>query len=65
MVTVTWDEALDYIAERMQRIKSTYGTQSIAIFSHGIGGNFLKHTLKAFGTNNFAAPSFAQYFSFC
>lgn len=59
-VTVTWDEALDYIAERMQRIKSTYGAQSIALFSHGIGGNFLKHTLKAFGTNNFAAPSFAQ-----
>lgn len=28
--------------------------------SHGIGGTFLKHTLRAFGTPNIAAPSFAQ-----
>ncbi len=59
-VAVTWDEAFDYIAQKMQDIKSKYGAESIAMFSHGIGGNFLKHTLKAFGTNNFAAPSFAQ-----
>jgi len=26
----------------------------------GVGGTFLKHTLKAFGTPNLAAPSFAQ-----
>lgn len=59
-VAVTWDEALEYIARKMQAIKSEYGAESVAMFSHGIGGNFLKHTLKAFGTHNFAAPSFAQ-----
>jgi thiosulfate reductase/polysulfide reductase chain A len=32
----------------------------MALFSHGIGGNFLKHTLKAYGSPNIAAPSFAQ-----
>ncbi len=57
---VTWDEALDFIAERMQTIKATHGPEAMALFSHGIGGNFLKHTLKAYGSPNIAAPSFAQ-----
>jgi len=57
---VTWDEALDYIAARMNRIKEEHGPESVALFSHGIGGNFLKHTMKAFGSPNAAAPSFAQ-----
>ncbi|MBI3005239.1 MAG: molybdopterin-dependent oxidoreductase [Ignavibacteriales bacterium] len=59
-VEVTWDQAFDYIADRMQKIKKKYGPESVALFSHGIGGNFFKHTLKAFGTPNIAAPSFAQ-----
>jgi thiosulfate reductase/polysulfide reductase chain A len=59
-VEVTWDEALGAIAEKMQRIKAEYGPEAIACFSHGIGGTFLKHTLKAFGTPNLTAPSFAQ-----
>ncbi|PKL83609.1 MAG: nitrate reductase [Ignavibacteriae bacterium HGW-Ignavibacteriae-3] len=57
---VTWEEALDYIADKMKIIKSRYGPESLASFSHGIGGNFIKHTLKAYGAINFAAPSFAQ-----
>jgi thiosulfate reductase/polysulfide reductase chain A len=59
-VEVTWDEALGYIADRMQRIKAEHGPEAMALFSHGIGGNFLKHTLKAYGSPNIAAPSFAQ-----
>ncbi|MDQ7817502.1 MAG: molybdopterin-dependent oxidoreductase [Melioribacteraceae bacterium] len=57
---VTWNEALDYIASKMNKIKTSYGPESVAFFSHGIGGNFLKHTLKAFGVNNISAPSYAQ-----
>ena len=57
---VTWDEALGAIADRMQEIKAEHGPEALALFSHGIGGTFLKHTLKAFGTPNLAAPSFAQ-----
>jgi len=57
---VSWDEAFAYIARKMHAIRETYGPESVAMFAHGIGGNFLKHTLKAFGTPNFAAPSFAQ-----
>ncbi|NJD32602.1 MAG: nitrate reductase [Gammaproteobacteria bacterium] len=57
---VTWDEALGYVADRMQKIKATYGPEAVALFAHGIGGAFLKHTLKAYGGVNIAAPSFAQ-----
>ena len=59
-VEVTWDEALQFIATKMEAIRASYGPEAVALFSHGIGGNFLKHTLKAFGTPNIAAPSFAQ-----
>ncbi len=56
----TWDEALTYSAKKLMEIKEKYGPQSIAVFSHGPGGAFLKHTFNAFGVKNFAAPSFAQ-----
>jgi thiosulfate reductase/polysulfide reductase chain A len=59
-VEVTWDEALGFIAEKMQTIKATYGPEAMALFSHGIGGEFFKHTLKAYGSPNIAAPSYAQ-----
>ena len=57
---VTWDEAIDYVATKMQKIKEQYGPEAMALFSHGIGGTFFKHTLKAYGSPNIAAPSFAQ-----
>lgn len=59
-VQVTWDEALDFIAQKMKKIKTEFGPESMAVFSHGIGGNFFKHLMTAYGTPNFAAPSFAQ-----
>ena len=57
---VTWDEALGHVAEKLQRIKAEHGPEAVALFSHGLGGNFLKHTLRAYGVVNVAAPSFAQ-----
>ncbi len=59
-VEVTWSEAFDYIAEKMNKIKVEYGPESMALFSHGIGGTFLKHLMHAFGSPNETAPSFAQ-----
>lgn len=56
----TWDEAFDYIAERMKEIANKYGPECVALFSHGSGGHFLGHTLKAYGSNNITAPSYAQ-----
>ena len=43
-----------------RRSRPKYGPEAVALFSHGIGGTFLKHTLKAYGITNSAAPSFAQ-----
>ncbi|BDQ02012.1 molybdopterin-dependent oxidoreductase [Ignavibacterium sp.] len=59
-VEVTWDEAFDFIADKMNKIKNQYGPESVALFSHGIGGNFIKHLLRAYGSPNETAPSFAQ-----
>jgi thiosulfate reductase/polysulfide reductase chain A len=59
-VEVTWDEALTFIAEKLAKIKAEQGPEALAFFSHGIGGNFLKHTFKAYGTPNLVAPSYAQ-----
>lgn len=59
-VAVTWDEALDHVADKMKAIRATYGPEAMALFAHGIGGNFIKHTLRAYGTPNIAAPSYAQ-----
>jgi thiosulfate reductase/polysulfide reductase chain A len=44
----------------MRKIAAERGPEALALFSHGIGGTFLKHTMKAFGSPNSAAPSFAQ-----
>ena len=59
-VHVTWDEAFEFIAKEMNKIKKNYGAESLGFFSHGIGGGFIKHLLKAYGTRNIAAPSFDQ-----
>ncbi len=56
----TWDEAFAYIAERMNRIKTQHGPESVAMFNHGIGQFFLQHVLKSWGAINFAGSSFAQ-----
>jgi thiosulfate reductase/polysulfide reductase chain A len=58
--TASWDEALGYVAERMNRIKAQYGPESVAMFNHGIGVRFIQHVLKSWGAINFAGPSFAQ-----
>jgi thiosulfate reductase/polysulfide reductase chain A len=57
---VSWDEALDYTAERLKKLAALHGPETIALFKHGIGAYYVEHALKAFGTPNVAAPSFAQ-----
>lgn len=57
---VSWDEALDFIADKMKKIKAEHGAESIAMFNHGIGVRFIQHVLKSYGAINFAGPSFAQ-----
>lgn len=59
-IEVTWEEALDHIAEKMIKIKNDFGPEAMALFSHGIGGSFIKHLMRAYGSPNETAPSFAQ-----
>ncbi len=57
---VSWDAALNEVAENFERIKSRYGASALALFSHGYGGNWMKHLFHAYGSPNIAAPSYAQ-----
>lgn len=57
---VSWDEAFDFIAQKMQKIKTEHGPECTALLTHGSGGDYFGKLLKAFGSNNIAAPSYAQ-----
>jgi thiosulfate reductase/polysulfide reductase chain A len=57
---IEWDAALDEIAERMLKIRDEYGPEAMALYTHGYGGSWFKHLLKAYGSPNIAAPSYAQ-----
>ncbi|MFY0653170.1 MAG: molybdopterin-dependent oxidoreductase [Cyclobacteriaceae bacterium] len=57
---VSWEVALDFIAKKMKSIADKYGPESMALFTHGSGGKFLGHMLKAYGSTHITAPSFAQ-----
>lgn len=57
---VSWDEAFDYIAEKMQAIAREHGPECLALFTHGSGGTYFGELVKAFGSTNITAPSYAQ-----
>ena len=57
---VTWEVALDEVAEKMLRVRERYGPEALALFTHGFGGSWFKHLTKAYGSDNIAAPSYAQ-----
>mgnify|MGYP002682592339 FL=1 len=56
----SWDEAFTYIADKMKAIAREHGPECIALFTHGSGGKYFGDLLQAFGSNNIAAPSYAQ-----
>jgi thiosulfate reductase/polysulfide reductase chain A len=35
---VSWDDALGFVAGKMEKIKAEHGPEAMALFSHGIGG---------------------------
>jgi len=59
-VEIEWDEAFTIIADELKRISTTYQPESIALFSHGSGGDYFGDLLKAMGSGNYAMPSYAQ-----
>lgn len=56
----SWDEALDFIAKKMEDIAGKHGPESIALFNHGSAGGHFSHLLKAYGSSTITAPSYAQ-----
>lgn len=60
----TWDEALDYIVENVNRIRTESGPESIVV-AQGTGRHHLKHVNRfanALGTPNWMEPGTAQCF---
>ncbi|HSG48027.1 MAG TPA: molybdopterin-dependent oxidoreductase, partial [Longimicrobiales bacterium] len=56
----SWEEALDLVAENLLRIRDEHGPEALALFSHGYGGSWMTHLVKAWGSPNITAPSYAQ-----
>lgn len=56
----SWDEALTIVAEKMKKIAAEHGPECVALFNHGTGGKYFSTLMKAFGSGNITAPSFAQ-----
>ncbi len=57
---VSWDEAFTYIAEKMKKLAAEHGPECLALFTHGSGGKYFGDLLRAYGSDNIAAPSYAQ-----
>ena len=57
---VSWSVALDETARQMDAIRTKYGPEAFALFSHGFGGSWFSRLMQAYGSPNVAAPSYAQ-----
>lgn len=57
---VSWEVALDRVAEGMDAIRRKYGPEALALFNHGFGASWFVQLVHAYGTDNIAAPSHAQ-----
>jgi thiosulfate reductase / polysulfide reductase chain A len=56
----SWDEALNHVAGKMKDIAGKYGTESLALFTHGTGSTYFSTLFKSLGCTNIAEPSYAQ-----
>ncbi|MCD6346161.1 MAG: molybdopterin-dependent oxidoreductase, partial [Bacteroidales bacterium] len=56
----SWDEALSFIAKKLKVLAVEHGPECVALFSHGSGGKYFGNLLKAYGSTNITAPSYAQ-----
>ncbi len=56
----SWDDALNYTAEKMMRLKDEYGPESLAFMMHGGITSHFMNLGKAYGSSNFGFPSYGQ-----
>ena len=57
---VSWDAALNEVAKGLEEVEKKHGREALALFTHGSGGVWFKHFMKAWGSPNIGAPSYAQ-----
>jgi thiosulfate reductase/polysulfide reductase chain A len=57
---VSWDAALNETARGLEGVAKRHGPEAVALFTHGSGGVWFKHFMKAWGSPNIGAPSYAQ-----
>jgi thiosulfate reductase/polysulfide reductase chain A len=55
-----WKEAYATIAAGFAQIKEQHGPEALALFYHGTGGPLIRQLMVAYGSPNFAGPSYAQ-----
>jgi len=56
----SWDEALDFVAKKLDYIGKKYGPETVALITHGSGGKLLTTLMKGYGSDSIAGPSYAQ-----
>jgi thiosulfate reductase/polysulfide reductase chain A len=57
---VSWDAALNEVGEKLEGVARRHGREALALFTHGSGGVWFKQLMKAWGSPNVGAPSYAQ-----
>jgi len=58
---ISWDEALDICAEKLNKVVEKYGGQGIAMFPHGASAKYPMHYFeRVVGTPNVSEASFFQ-----
>lgn len=58
--SVSWEEALDYTAEKLYDVKRRYGPQALALIKHGKGAAPFVDLWHALGSATEGHPSYAQ-----
>ncbi len=56
----TWDEALDFVADKMKEIINKYGKEALALFIHGTPATHFHYLFEALGNGNIAEPAISQ-----
>ncbi|PLX70425.1 MAG: molybdopterin oxidoreductase [Denitrovibrio sp.] len=56
----TWEEAIQYIAEKSVAIRDQYGPESFSLFAHGSGEHSFMNLIEIIGSPNIAIPAFSQ-----
>ncbi len=57
---VSWNEAFEYIGQKLKPIIDKYGPQSLAAFVHGTGEEPFKILARVLGTPNVVVPAYSQ-----